>query len=125
MSNHIAQDCPFCGILRGEEPGTIIAQDSTKGFAIIQSIHPESVVHWLAVPFEHMESTEEFEHTNEKRFVELFEWAIATTKKKVVERALPGERLYPQNPLWLLRDDPTSEDPHPGNGVKEVPEEKE
>lgn len=85
MTNNSAQGCPFCGILRGEEPGTIIAQDSTKGFAIIQSIHPESVVHWLAVPFEHLESTEEFEQEHEKRFVDLFEWAVATTKKKVAD----------------------------------------
>jgi diadenosine tetraphosphate (Ap4A) HIT family hydrolase len=83
MSTHTGRHCPFCGILKGEEPGTIIARDDNKGFAIIKSIHPESVVHWLAVPYEHVDSTEEFEQHNEKRFVELFEWAVAQTKKQV------------------------------------------
>ncbi len=85
MSNQIDHDCTFCGILKGEEPGTIIARDEQRGFAIIQSIHPESVVHWLAIPVEHVDSTEEFEKDNEKRFVELFEWAVSTTKKKVAD----------------------------------------
>ena len=67
---------PFCAILRGEEPGTIVARDDDRRFAIIKSIHPESVVHWLAVPFEHEESTEAFESANGDRFVELFEWAM-------------------------------------------------
>lgn len=77
--------CPFCGILCGEEPGTIVARDDNKKFAIIKSIHPESVVHWLAVPFEHMESTEAYEGYNAKRFIELFEWAVAQTKQLVDE----------------------------------------
>ena len=81
MVNRSAAQCPFCGILKGEEPGTIIARDDSKGFAIIKSIHPESVVHWLAVPFEHVDSTEEFEQQDEKRFVDLFEWAVVQAKK--------------------------------------------
>jgi histidine triad (HIT) family protein len=81
MPNH--QNCPFCGILKGEEPGTIVVRDDAKGFAIIKSIHPESVVHWLAMPIEHVDSTEAFEHENDKRFVELFEWAVVQTKKHV------------------------------------------
>jgi diadenosine tetraphosphate (Ap4A) HIT family hydrolase len=81
MPNH--HDCPFCGILKGEEPGTIIARDDSKGFVIIKSIHPESVVHWLAMPIEHVDSTEAFEHDNEQRFVQLFEWAVMETKKNV------------------------------------------
>ncbi len=81
MATH--HDCPFCGILRGEEPGTVITRDDEKGFVIIKSIHPESVVHWLAMPVEHVDSTEAFEHDNEQRFVELFEWAVVQTKKHV------------------------------------------
>ena len=76
-------DCPFCSILKGEEPGTIIARDDEKGFAIIKSIHPESVVHLMAMPVEHVDSTEVFERDNEHRFVELFGWAVAQTKKHV------------------------------------------
>jgi histidine triad (HIT) family protein len=83
MTNHNAKDCPFCGILKGEEPGTIIARDDNKGFAIIKSIHPESVVHWLAVPVEHVDSTESFERGDGARFVELFEWAVSQTKQQV------------------------------------------
>ena len=73
--------CPFCGILTGLEPGTIVARNDEKQFAIIKSIHPESVVHWLAVPFEHKESTEAYEGENAARFIELFEWAVKETKQ--------------------------------------------
>lgn len=79
-----AQDsptCPFCGILDGSEPGTVIARDDERQFAIIRSIHPESVVHWLAVPFEHMESTEHYEEANAERFILLFEWAVTQAKQ--------------------------------------------
>ncbi|MFO7632356.1 MAG: hypothetical protein R6W76_07450 [Caldilinea sp.] len=77
--------CPFCGILNGVEPGTIIARDDVKQFAIIKSIHPESVVHWLAVPFEHMESTEVYEGQNSARFIELFDWAVTQAKLLMVD----------------------------------------
>ncbi|HRJ45434.1 MAG TPA: hypothetical protein PL105_26265 [Caldilineaceae bacterium] len=80
MSTHESHDCPFCGILNGVEPGTIIARDDGQRFAIIQSIHPESVVHWLAVPYEHVGSTEDFEQQYGKRFAQLFEYAVATAK---------------------------------------------
>ena len=56
-----AEECPFCSILRGEAPGTIIARDDEKGFALIRSIHPESIVHWLAIPTSHIDSTEVME----------------------------------------------------------------
>jgi diadenosine tetraphosphate (Ap4A) HIT family hydrolase len=80
MSTHRQSDCPFCGILNGTEPGKIIARDDERQFAIIQSIHPESVVHWLAVPYEHVDSTEEFERSQSKRFSQLFEFAVANAK---------------------------------------------
>lgn len=80
MSTHQSADCPFCGILNGNEPGKIIARDDEQRFAIIQSIHPESVVHWLAVPYEHIDSTEDFEQQHGKRFVQLFEYAVARAK---------------------------------------------
>ena len=115
MPNH--HDCPFCGILRGEEPGTIIVRDDSKGFAIIKSIHPESVVHWLAMPIEHVDSTEAFEHDNEQRFVQLFEWAVVQTKKTRRERALPRTRLYPQDALWFVRNRSARQDPHFGDGI--------
>ena len=80
MSTQQSADCPFCGILSGNEPGKIIARDDEQRFAIIQSIHPESVVHWLAVPYEHIDSTEDFEQQHGKRFVQLFEYAVARAK---------------------------------------------
>ena len=83
MGSESISACPFCAILSGEEPGTIIARDDDKRFAIIKSIHPESVVHWLAVPFEHEDSTEVFEAANGRRFVELFEWAMEQAKAPV------------------------------------------
>lgn len=44
------EECPFCNILHGDAPGTIISRDDEKGFTLISSIHPESIVHWLAIP---------------------------------------------------------------------------
>lgn len=78
-------DCPFCNILNGVEPGTILARDDENGFAIIKSIHPESVVHWLAVPTDHIESTEVMEQTQSKRFLGLFEYAIREARNAVEE----------------------------------------
>jgi histidine triad (HIT) family protein len=72
--------CPFCAILNGSASGTVIARDEEKGFALIQSIHPESVIHWLAVPVEHVESTEAMEHTQGDRFLQLIEFAIDQAK---------------------------------------------
>ena len=80
MSEQHNADCPFCGILKGAEPGTIIARDEEQRFAIIESIHPESVIHWLAVPYEHVDSTEEFEQMSGKRFAQMFEFAVARTR---------------------------------------------
>jgi len=83
MTAQSTSRCPFCGILDGTEPGTVIARNEAKRFAIIKSIHPESVVHWLAIPFEHMESTETYEDMHASRFIELFEWAVTQTKQLV------------------------------------------
>jgi diadenosine tetraphosphate (Ap4A) HIT family hydrolase len=79
-------DCPFCEILRGDAPGDVIARDDERGFALIRSIHPESVIHWLAVPVEHIESTEVMENNDGKRFLELFEFAVAQAKANREER---------------------------------------
>jgi histidine triad (HIT) family protein len=72
--------CPFCGILNGAEPGKIIVRDEKNKFALIQSIHPGSVVHWLAVPYEHVESTEEMEHNDRERFLGLVDFAITQAR---------------------------------------------
>ena len=74
--SHTTVDCPFCEILRGDAPGTIYARDDARGFALIQSIHPESDVHWLAVPIEHVAGTEELETLNGERFLGLVDFAV-------------------------------------------------
>ena len=74
--SHTTVDCPFCAVLRGDAPGTVHARDDAQGFALIQSIHPESEVHWLAVPLEHVASTEELELLNRDRFLELVDFAV-------------------------------------------------
>lgn len=73
-------DCPFCGILCGEDPGKIIAQDPDKRFALIQNIHPEATVHWLAMPMEHSASTEQLKASDPGKFMELIEFALAQTQ---------------------------------------------
>lgn len=81
-----AADCPFCAILRGDAPGEVLARDEARGFALITSIHPESTVHWLAVPVEHVDSTEVMEKDQSKRFLELFEFAVTQAKFHREER---------------------------------------
>lgn len=74
---------PFAAILSGEEPGTVIAQDDKNRFAIITSLEPEAAIHWLAIPYEAGESTEELSRTNRERFQKLIDYAIAETKARV------------------------------------------
>ena len=76
-------DCPLCGILDGSEPGTIIARDDEKRMALIKSIRPESTVHWLAVPYEHVGSTRQLEAENASRFLELVEFAVDQTQAMI------------------------------------------
>lgn len=76
------ETCPFCDILSGVAPGEVIARDEKQGFALIQSIHPESVVHWLAIPTEHVVSTEAMEQSEAHRFLQLFEFAVNEAKAR-------------------------------------------
>jgi diadenosine tetraphosphate (Ap4A) HIT family hydrolase len=79
--SHTTADCPFCAILSGDAPGTIIARDEERGFALINSLHPESEVHWLAVPMEHVGSTEELEQNNSTRYLELVDFAVKQARR--------------------------------------------
>jgi histidine triad (HIT) family protein len=74
--------CPFCGILAGTEAGTIIARDEARRFALIQSIHPESNVHWMAIPYEHVPGTETMENADGKRFLDLMNFAISEVRAR-------------------------------------------
>ena len=76
---------PFAAVLRGDAPGTIIARDEEKQFAIIASLEPEAAVHWLAMPFESGQSTEALEHSDRERFLQLVDYAINETKARVGE----------------------------------------
>ncbi len=78
-------ECPFCGILNGSEPGKVIARDDDKGFALIQSIHPEAIIHWMAVPVEHVHSTEMFQHEEPARFLDLVDFAMTQAKCAIAD----------------------------------------
>ena len=80
-----SQDNPFKGIIQGQEPGTIIAKNESKQFALIECIEPEAAVHWLALPFESAESTETFKQTQRERFLDLIDFAIESTKANAVD----------------------------------------
>ena len=82
MSDEIS---PFAAIIKGELPGTIIAQDDSKQFALIECIEPEAAVHWLAVPYEYGFGTEEMEQKHQQRFLELVDYAIAQTRELMVD----------------------------------------
>jgi histidine triad (HIT) family protein len=83
--NDTREHDPFAAILRGEEPGSIVARDDEQRFALIASLEPEAAVHWLAVPFETGYSTEEMYHEHGERFLALMDFAIAETKARVEE----------------------------------------
>lgn len=68
--------CPFCAILNGLAPGTVIARDDARGFALIQSIHPESNIHWLAIPVDHVAGTETLGALEGARFLSLMQFAV-------------------------------------------------
>jgi hypothetical protein len=73
----------LAAVLRGDAPGTIIARDDEKQFAIIASLEPEAAVHWLAMPFESGQGTEALEHSDRERFLQLVDYAISETKARV------------------------------------------
>lgn len=76
---------PFVAILKGEEPGTIIARDDERRFALIQSLHPEGAIHWLAIPFEEVASIEVLEQSDRERFLDLVDFAITQAKAQIEE----------------------------------------
>jgi histidine triad (HIT) family protein len=71
------QKCPFCAILSGEEPGVILDRNDELQFALIKSIHPEASVHLLAIPTQHVGSTEALEAENREMFLQLVDYAIS------------------------------------------------
>ena len=85
MVSNSHNDSPFAAVLRGDAPGTIIARDDDKQLAIITSLEPEAAVHGLALPFESGQSTEEMEHTDRERFLQLLDFAISETKARAGE----------------------------------------
>ena len=79
MSEH---DCEFCAIINGESPAKVVCQDEDAKMALIQSLHPEGAIHWLAMPYEHVDSIEALTQANPPRFQELMDFALAATKQQ-------------------------------------------
>lgn len=79
----MSDESPLVDVLKGKEPGTIIAQDDKQRFALIECLEPEAAVHWLAIPYEAGQSTESMERRDSERFAALVEYAIRTTKAQV------------------------------------------
>ncbi|MEZ4594719.1 MAG: hypothetical protein R3D55_26775 [Chloroflexota bacterium] len=75
-------DCLFCAILQGEEPAKIVHKDEATRMAIIESLHPEGAIHWLALPFEHVASVEALAQQNAARFQELMSFALAAARQQ-------------------------------------------
>ena len=78
-------NCTFCAILQGQEPGHVIYRDDACRFALIENIHPEGAIHWLALPYEHYESTELFGQSGQGRLVQLIEFAITQTRAQTAD----------------------------------------
>ena len=83
MSNQDEFYSPLAAVLQGEMEGTVIDRDEKQRFAIIESLEQEAALHWLAIPFESGQSTEELEQSDPERFVNLIEYAINTTRDKM------------------------------------------
>ena len=73
-------ESPFVDILNKDAEGEIIARDEEKRFALIKSLHPEGAIHWLAIPYEPIESIEALELSDRERFLELVEFATSQAK---------------------------------------------
>lgn len=80
-----SEDGTFVNVLHGDAPGTIIAKDVIKRFAIIECMHPEAAVHWLAIPFEPIPSIEELEKSDRERFLGLMDFAVSEAKARADE----------------------------------------
>lgn len=79
----MSDQSPFTAIIEGKEPGNIIARNDEKRFAIIECIEPEAAVHWLVVPFEFGQNTEEMEKLDQERFMDLVSFAVNETKNQM------------------------------------------
>jgi len=79
------EDGTFVSVLNGDAPGTVIARDVIKRFAIIECLHPEAAVHWLAIPYEPIPSIEELEKNDRERFMELMDFAVFEAKARANE----------------------------------------
>ncbi|WP_420630456.1 HIT family protein [Candidatus Leptofilum sp.] len=78
-------DCLFCAIVNGEEPAKLIAKDGEAKMALIESLHPEGAIHWLAIPFEHVDRIETLARENVERFQALLTFALDATKQQAAE----------------------------------------
>ncbi|MCP4427135.1 MAG: hypothetical protein GY803_21825 [Chloroflexi bacterium] len=78
-------ECTFCAILNGQEPGNIIHRDDVKKFALVENIHPEGAIHWLAVPYEHFESIETLGQMDRNRLSQLMDFAMTETKAQTAD----------------------------------------
>ena len=78
-------DCLFCAIVNGEEPAKLVYKDDAARLALIQSLHPEGAIHWLAIPYEHVDRIETLTRENQPRFQELLTFALDATKKQAVD----------------------------------------
>lgn len=76
------EGCPFCAILAGEGEGEIIARDDQREMALIANLYPEGAVHWLALPYEHAEGTEQMRRAQPERFYDLVQFAIEEANRQ-------------------------------------------
>ena len=93
-------DCLFCAILHGDEPVKIIHQDDDARVALIQSLHPEGAIHWLAIPYEHVDRIETLTRESPARFQELVAFALDATKKQAENVSRIEQWLYHEDAYW-------------------------
>ena len=78
----MTENNPFIDIIKGVKPGNIIHKDDEKRFALIETIHPEAAVHWMAITYEEG-TTEALKQENRERFLELIDYAIDMTNAQI------------------------------------------
>ena len=83
MSSTSDSDCPFCKIVRGELPATVV--NRTDGFIAIEDINPKADVHLLVIPERHLETFRDVSVMGEEEGKRMLDFVAATAKAAGLE----------------------------------------
>ncbi len=91
----MASNCLFCRIVAREAPSKIVYEDDTV--VAFEDIHPQSPVHVLIVPRQHLESLKDATAGDEPLLGHLFVVAAQLARERKIEK---GYRTLINNGSW-------------------------